>query len=135
MSTISHIESKDLPQAFQLWLQTGWNQTYAIDQGQFIKSWSNAFIRKCIWHGNKMIAIGRANSDGVLYSMIHDIVVDVEHRKNGFGRQIVKAIVDELTSHGIKVIQLMSAKDQSEFYKKVGFSVRAADRPGMQYSG
>jgi len=133
MTTLRNVENSDYPQVFQLWLEAGWNDDNSLTQDQFVKAWSNAFVKKCICLNNKIIAVGRANSDGVMYSMIHDIVVNEDYRNQGFGAMIVNAIVNDLISCGVRKIQLMSAKNKSDFYQKLGFSVRDSDSPGMQY--
>lgn len=124
---------RDLDLIYKIWLQTGWNSKYQIDYKNFKKSWQSSYLTKCIENENsEIIAIGRAISDGTLYAMIYDIVVDKKHRKKGFGRLIVNSIIADLKTKNIKIIQLMSAIDQTDFYKKIGFTERPYSGPGMQ---
>ena len=118
--------------AYDLWLQTGWNHNYQISATDFARSWRASLVKKCIVVNGQMVAIGRANSDGVLYSMIHDIVVHADWRGRGLGRSIVLEVVNELRALKVKSIQLMAAKGQAGFYEKLGFEFRPTDGPGMQ---
>lgn len=128
-----NLTSEHFGAAFELWLQTGWNAGYQIDYDQFVKSWSGSPVKKCAFRDGALVAIGRANSDGVLYSMIHDVVVHEKYRGTGLGRTIVSELVSELQRMGIVVIQLMAAANQTTFYERLGFEARPADAPGMQY--
>jgi ribosomal protein S18 acetylase RimI-like enzyme len=134
MSLVSNLDESRFAEAYQLWLEAGWNGEYGIDEAAFRQSWRGSIVKKCIVLDDKIIAIGRANSDGVLYSMIHDIVVQREYRQKGHGRLIVDAIIRDLRNANIKVIQLMAATNQWPFYQKLGFEVRSSERPGMQYA-
>ena len=122
------------PKAWELWLQTGWNDSYRIQYDEFVKSWNGSPVKKYVSEGETLVAIGRANTDGVLYSMIYDVVVHNSFRDQGFGRRIMAELILELESNGIRVIQLMAAQNQAGFYEKLGFCPRLPNRPGMQYS-
>ena len=130
---MANLKNDQIPDAYALWEQTGWNATYRISLAEFTKSWQASAVKKCIVQADKIVAMGRANSDGILYSMIHDIVVHPDHRRKGMGRRIVLEIVDELKAMNVKSIQLMAAQGQAPFYEKLGFVARPDDRPGMQY--
>ena len=132
---ISDLNEVHLNKAYELWLKSGWNESYQINKKEFIQSWENAYIKKGIIRQDQVIAIGRANSDGVLYSMIHDIVVDPLYRNQGLGQAMVLQLVDELKSKNIRCIQLMAAKKQVGFYQSLGFEPRPEDAPGMQWRG
>ena len=127
-----HIDQME--EAYHLWEQTGWNADYRISLVEFKKSWLASAVKKCIVQNGQMVAIGRANSDGVMYSMIHDIVVHPDNRGQGLGRSIVLEVVDELKAMKVRTIQLMAASGQAAFYEKLGFETRPDDAPGMRYT-
>jgi ribosomal protein S18 acetylase RimI-like enzyme len=95
-----HIDQME--DAYNLWEQTGWNAGYRISLAEFKKSWLASAVKKCIVQNGQMVAIGRANSDGVMYSMIHDIVVHPDNRDQGLGRSIVLEVVDELKAMKVR---------------------------------
>ena len=127
------LTEKQYPQAWSLWLQTGWNDTYRIGYDEFVASWDRSPVKKCVLKGEELIAIARANTDGVLYSMIYDVVVHKSYRGQGYGRVIVEELLRELELMGVRTVQLMAAQNQADFYGKLGFSPRLPDRPGMHY--
>lgn len=130
---MANLQNDQITEAYKLWEQTGWNATYRISLAEFTKSWQASAVKKCIVQEGRIVAIGRANSDGILYSMIHDIVVHSDCRRKGLGRKIILEIVDELKTMNVRSIQLMAAQGQAPFYEKLGFVARPDDRPGMQY--
>lgn len=130
---VCQITESDLAEVWALWLTTGWNDKYAVDERAFVRSWHNSFLTRCIKHDGRVIAIARSNSDGVMYAMIHDVVVDQAFHGQGFGSEIIQSLLDDLRAANIRCIQLMSAEDQSRFYEKLGFKARPANKPGMEF--
>ena len=131
---MSNLQDHHMEDAYELWTQTGWNDGYRVSLADFMKSWQASAVKKCIVQDGQVVAIGRANSDGILYSMIHDIVVHRDHRGKGLGRSIVLEVVQELKAMKVRSIQLMAAKGQAAFYERLGFEIRPNDAPGMQYT-
>ena len=130
---MSNLTAADLADAYQIWLTAGWNDGYQISLEEFVRSWQTSLVTRGIWDGRRLVAIGRANSDGVLYAMIHDVVVLPDRRRQGLGTALVNELVDELKLRNVRSIQLMAAVDQTAFYRKLGFRPRPDDRPGMEY--
>lgn len=131
---MSDLQQHQYDEAYALWLLAGWNESYGVSRREFERSWRGSPVKKCIVRGGRVVAIGRANSDGVVYAMIHDIVVHPEHRGHGHGKRIVEEIVEALKAMGMRSVQLMAAKEQADFYRKLGFEARPTDAPGMQLS-
>lgn len=129
-----NLQDHHMEAAYELWEQTGWNDSNRISLVDFVKSWQVSAVKKCIVQHGQVVAIGRANSDGILYSMIHDIVVHRDHRGKGLGRSIVREVVQELKAMNVRSIQLMAAKGQAALYERLGFEIRSNDAPGMQYA-
>ena len=123
----------DLSSAWALWLGTGWNEKYQVSEAEFARSWRQSPISKCIRSDGRVIAMARAVSDGVMYAMVHDVVVDSGFRGTGLGAKLIRALLDELQASGVRCIQLMSAENQSAFYEKLGFEARPANKPGMEF--
>ncbi|MCH2176154.1 MAG: GNAT family N-acetyltransferase [Lentisphaeria bacterium] len=130
---MAELAESHFQEVYELWLQTGWNIKYNISLADFIKSWKGSSVRRCVWVDRKIVAIARANTDGLMYAMIHDVVVDPNFRGQGFGREIVLEIIECLKEMQIKSIQLMTANGQIGFYENLGFRVRSDSTPGMDF--
>ena len=128
-----NLQDTELEEAHTLWRQTGWNRRYRLSLADFTRSWRASPVKKGIVKNGRIVAIGRANTDGVVYAMVHDIVVHPEHRGQGLGKRIVLEVVAELRAMPVRSIQLMAAEGQTRFYEKLGFEIRPTDGPGMQY--
>ena len=130
---VRELTEKDLAQAWSLWLSTGWNDKYRVNEREFARSWLGSFRTRCIVQQGRLVAMARSVSDGVMYAMIHDVVVDETYRGQGLGAAVIRALVDDLLDADIRCIQLMAAEDQSRFYEKLGFRPRPDNKPGMEY--
>ncbi|MGB7395856.1 MAG: GNAT family N-acetyltransferase [Pricia sp.] len=59
--------------------------------------------------------------------IVEDVVVDAEHRRKGFGRQLMKKLIDEGEHLGLDGILLFSGhhrKPAISLYKSLGFNLR-----------
>ena len=70
-------------------------------------------------------------SDGAVYAFVVDMMVDPNHRLNGVGQVLLKFLIDDLRTSGLRVLQLISSKEGARLYKKSGFKMCADDAPGM----
>ena len=127
------LKDEHLPEAYPVWLSAGWNDKYQLSESDFVDSWKASPIKIGYWLDDQLVAIGRANTDGVMYSMIHDVVVDTEFRGRGYGKSIINELTEVLKGMSVRSIQLMSAPGQSSFYRSLGFKERPQDGPGMEY--
>ena len=69
-------------------------------------------------HG-KLVAAGRALSDGADCSYVCDVAVMPAHQGRGLGREMVSRLVE--ASRGHKKIILYSVPGKEGFYRKLGF--------------
>jgi len=75
---------------------------------------------KCFAHeGGKLVAAGRALSDGADCSYICDVAVMPSHQGAGLGREVVARLVE--ASRGHKKIILYAVPGKEGFYRKLGF--------------
>jgi ribosomal protein S18 acetylase RimI-like enzyme len=122
--SIQPIEDGDIAEVIALWQRCGstraWNDPAA----------DIALARK---EANSTILLGRR--DGALVASVlvgHDghrgwvyyVTSDPEHRREGYGREIMTAAEDWLRARGIEKLQLMVRGDNTEvhaFYRSLGF--------------
>lgn len=80
---------------------------------------SNSPFKCFARQSGKLVAAGRALSDGADCSYICDVAVLPEHQGNGLGREVMHRLMER--SQGHKRIILYSAPGTEGFYKKLGF--------------
>jgi len=67
------------------------------------------------------IGMGRIISDKVSDAYIQDLVILPEYRNKGYGKQLVKTLLEHCKSQNLHWIGLIAEPNQDEFYKKIGF--------------
>ena len=83
------------------------------------KAFGNSFTKAFIFdEDGKLIAMGRAISDGAYEAGFYDIAVLPDKQGLGLGRMVVEAMLEDLES--INVI-LFSAPGKEGFYSSLGF--------------
>ncbi len=78
-----------------------------------------------IWKGSKLIGFGRATSDGIFRAVLWDIVVDNEYQNSGFGKIIVKALLENPLILKTERVYIMTT-NCGEFYTKMGFEIEGS---------
>jgi ribosomal protein S18 acetylase RimI-like enzyme len=82
---------------------------------------------------NTAIGFGRVTGDGGLYFYIQDLIVDPEFQNKGFGKSLMKELMDYITANAKSgaFVGLMAAKGLEKYYEPFGFKSRDEDAPGM----
>ena len=105
-------------------LQKFLNQNAFWAQGRKIND-----IRKClansdviisIWSSNELVGFGRALSDGIYRGVLWDIVIDHNHQGKGYGKMIIKNLLESKKIKNTKKIYLMTT-NKKLFYSQVDF--------------
>jgi len=71
------------------------------------------------WDGDRLVGCGGAEAYQVA-ALIRSIAVDREYRSHGVGRQIVRNLLDRLSSRGLREFYLLTTTAE-EYFKKRGF--------------
>lgn len=87
----------------------------------------------CLMHGDEVIGCGRVVGDGGNYFYVQDIMLLSAYRGQGYGKQIVDAVMGFIAAHAQPgaFVGLMAASGVAPFYYQWGFKEREPDRPGM----
>jgi GNAT superfamily N-acetyltransferase len=80
---------------------------------------TNSRFRCFVFDAGKLVAAGRALSDGADCSYVCDVAVLPTHQGHGLGKQVVKRLVE--LSRGHKKIILYAVPGKEGFYRKLGF--------------
>ncbi len=108
--------SVDIDRVVALLNKTYWAQKR--DRAIIEKSIENSLCF-CLFHDKDLIGFGRALSDGCLYALLLDIVIDEQYRQKGLG----KKLVEFMTAHPklSDASQVLWTKDAQSFYAPFGF--------------
>ncbi len=73
-----------------------------------------------LWKGQRIVAFGRATSDGRFRAVFWDIVVADDLQGQGLGRKVVEALLNNKSIKQAERIYLMTS-NRAEFYEQMGF--------------
>ena len=93
---------------------------------------NSLFSVVAVEHGTA-IGFGRVIGDGGLYFYIQDLVVHPEFQNKGFGKSLMKELMDYIKGNAKSgaFVGLMVAKGLEKYYELFGFQARDEDAPGM----
>jgi spermidine synthase len=84
---------------------------------------ANSFCFVIAIYDGEIIGMGRAISDGVSDAYIQDVTVLEQYRGQGYGKGIVRRLVQELLKQKLQWIGLISEPGYESFYTALGFGV------------
>ena len=84
------------------------------------KCLNNSDVIISIWSNNEPVGFGRALSDGIYRGVLWDIVIDQEHQGKGYGKMIIKNLLESKKLKSTKKIYLMTT-NKKLFYSQVDF--------------
>ena len=82
---------------------------------------ANSDVVISLWLNNEIVGFGRALSDGVYRGVLWDIVIDENHQGKGYGKLIIKNLLESKKIKNTKKIYLMTT-NQKLFYSQVDFT-------------
>jgi GNAT superfamily N-acetyltransferase len=112
---------------------TGWSFRRPVSAGVLQMALERSWYCLFAWDGNALVGTGRVCTDGLLHAIIYDVIVAPDYQGRGIGAEIMNRIMQKCLEADIGTIQLFAAAGKQGFYEKLGFAVRPADAPGMQY--
>lgn len=80
---------------------------------------SNSLYREFAREGGRLVAAGRALSDGIDCAYLGDIVVLPSHQGQGLGGQVVRRLLARVRDH--RKILLYAVPGKEPIYRKYGF--------------
>lgn len=91
-----------------------------VEPPEFFKTVFENSRFKCVgrW-GGRLVAAGRALSDGLDCAYIADVAVHPDHQGRGVGREVVSRLVDMADGHN--KVMLYAIPGTERFYRRLGF--------------
>jgi GNAT superfamily N-acetyltransferase len=97
----------------------------------------NTLFGVCLEVGGECVGFGRVVGDGALVFHVQDVIVLPQHQRKGYGRIIMKALMDYIhsTARPTAFIALFASSSAKEWYKRYGFEERPGEvyGPGMAF--
>ena len=84
------------------------------------KCLANSDVIISIWSNNEPVGFGRALSDGIYRGVLWDIVIDKDHQGKGYGKMVIKNLLESKKIKSTKKIYLMTT-NKKLFYSQVDF--------------
>ena len=84
------------------------------------KCLANSDIVISLWSHNELVGFGRALSDGIYRGVLWDIVIDQNHQGRGYGKMIVKNLLESKQIKNTKKVYLMTTSKKL-FYSQIDF--------------
>ena len=84
------------------------------------KCLANSDVIISIWSNNEPVGFGRALSDGIYRGVLWDVVIDQNHQGKGYGKMIVKNLLESKKIKYTKKIYLMTTSKKL-FYSQIDF--------------
>ncbi len=112
-----------LPEAEELrslFLQTSWAKDRSFEGVKILIQSTDIFVVVRDSGTKKLIGFGRALSDGVYRALLDDVVIAINYRKKGLGKQIVQKLLNQLET--TEQVFLNTKPELEEFYKQFGFT-------------
>ncbi len=117
------IRHPDRNQIIRLYKEAGWWKPENDRRPEFVdRIAENSYCFVGAFHGERMIGMGRALSDGVSDAYIQDVTVLREFRGRGIGGKIIGRLIRKLRTDQVEWIGLIGEPGTGDFYKKLGFT-------------
>ena len=84
------------------------------------KCLANSDVIVSIWLNNEIVGFGRGLSDGVYRGVLWDVIIDQNHQGLGYGKMIIKTLLDSKKIKNTKKIYLMTT-NKKLFYTQLDF--------------
>jgi GNAT superfamily N-acetyltransferase len=109
----------------ELFLSVRWSSGQYPDKLQIAMRNSDKVISA--WHGDRLIGLINALSDGVMTAYFHYLLVHPEYQSKGVGKQLVSLALAEYEDYARKV--LIAYDKEVGFYQRLGFESGTGKTP------
>lgn len=83
----------------------------------------------------RQVAYARVVTDEVTFAWLADVFVSPEHRRQGLGRQLIRRMLDDLESLGLRRIVLKASQEGRGLYEQAGWEPLDGGEDWMELRG
>ncbi|MDG3060868.1 GNAT family N-acetyltransferase [Lacticaseibacillus casei] len=103
-----------------LYQAVGWVM-YTRDPAKLKRALAQSLMVLGAFDGDRLVGLIRAVGDGETILFIQDLLVLPNYQRQGIGRQLVNALVDQYPEVRQRVLLTDDQPDTRAFYEKIGF--------------
>ena len=119
LESIEFRESKDVPRESVLNLYRANHWSSANKPDQLHQALLNSHSLITAWHGDRLVGLANAISDGYLVVYYPHVVVHPDYHRKGIGRELVLRL--KASYEGFHQHSVLADKDAVAFYESCGF--------------
>ena len=130
---IDYREDRDIPLAsiLELYRASEWSSAEKPDALHAGLQNSHSLITA--WHGDRLVGLGNAISDGFLVVYYPHLIVAAEYRKRGIGKAIMRNMIERYADFHQQI--LVADGEATGFYEKCGFETAGGTKSMWIYDG
>jgi N-acetylglutamate synthase-like GNAT family acetyltransferase len=106
----------------KLRLAVGWDSLH----GKYQTALEQTFAHYSILEQQELIAFTRVISDGAIYALIVDVMVQPTFQAKGLGKKVLEFVLEDLKLEGIRSVHVVFDAKLEEFYAALGFEMLMA---------
>ena len=120
-SLINKLSDCQLQQLQSLYQHEWWSTNRTIGETQNIVT-NSSMIFGMVNKQNSLVAFCRVLTDSCVFAYIYDVIVKSNHRNQGLGNMLLKAVITHPELSKLDSIELVCRKEMMEYYQQHGFS-------------
>ncbi len=129
MFTYSEISSKNIDRIKEIYLNENW-KAYLKDDEKLIRAFDNSLFSLGVFSAEKLVGFIRCVGDGEHIVLIQDLIIDIDYRNKGLGKQLFTMILEKYKD--VRMISLntdINDKISNNFYKSL--NMKTIDKGNM----
>ncbi len=120
MITYNEISSQNIDRIKEIYLNENW-KAYLKDDSKLIKAFDNSLYILGVFCDERLAGFIRCVGDGEHIVVVQDLIIDIEYRNKGLGKQLFTMILEKYKSvRTISLITDINDKVSNNFYISLG---------------
>lgn len=116
-----------IDQLHELYKKEWWSEKRTREQVDLVLKHTSIIIGIIEKETDTLVAFSRILTDYCKYAYVYDVIVNSNFRKQGLGKVLLQAVLDNETVKDLKYVELTCRKNMIPFYEKFGFDLNYAN--------